>query len=75
MTTLKIKVSNKILDKFLWLLQQFKSEDIEVIDENFESNKNEVHLAYQNMKDRNDKTYSIEELDELLESRIKKYEA
>jgi hypothetical protein len=75
MTTLKIKVSDKILDKFLWLLQQFKSEDIEVIDENFESNKNEVHLAYQNMKDSNDKTYSIEELDELLESRIKKYEA
>ena len=32
MTTIKLRVSDKIVDNVMWLLGQFKSDDLEVID-------------------------------------------
>lgn len=44
MATLKLKVSDKILDKVMWLLGQFKSEDLKIVesDDSFEANKRYV---------------------------------
>ena len=41
MAIIKLKVSDKIIDKVLWLLGQFKSEDLQVLksDAQFEADK------------------------------------
>lgn len=42
MKTIQLKISDKVYDKFLWLLSKFSKEEIEIIngDENFINTKN-----------------------------------
>jgi len=75
MATIKLRVSDKVLDKVMWLLHQFKAEDVEVIEDDvFDSNKLYVHQEYDRMKTGKSKSYSIEEADEILEKTIRRYE-
>lgn len=76
MVTIKLKVSGKILDKVLWLLSQFKREDLEIIgpDPATESNKKHLQDAYRRLESGDAVMYSVEEADELLEKTIKKHE-
>ncbi len=75
MATIKLRVSDKVLDKVMWLLHQFKAEDVEVIEEDvFEANKLYVHGEYDRMKNGQSKAYSIKEADEILEKTIRRYE-
>lgn len=34
MKTIQLKISDKVYDKFLWLLSKFSSEEIQIINEN-----------------------------------------
>lgn len=74
METLKLQISKKIYTKLLWLLSQFKSEYLKII------NDSEFHAkAYLNRElsimDSGDAEFlSLEELDAVLEARILKYE-
>ena len=76
MTTLKLKVSDRILDKVLWLLGQFKPEDLEVVhdDPNFKENQSYLIKELERYESGQAKSISIEELDNLLESKIRKHE-
>lgn len=76
MATLKLKVSDRILDKVLWLLSQFKPEDIEVVQEGQNFKKNQAYLKKELKRYDSGlaKTISLEEMDKLLESRIRKNE-
>ena len=76
MATLKLKVSDKILDKVIWLLGQFKSEDVQIIDSNesFEANKRFVQNELNRLESGESKSHSIDEVDELLENSIRQYE-
>ncbi len=76
MATIKLKVSEKILDKVLWLLGQFSPEEVEVIESDavFKANKSELNEELEKLKSGEGKTYSLEEVDAILEETIRKYE-
>lgn len=76
MTTLKLKVNERILDKVLWLLGQFKPEDLEVVhdDPNFKENQAYLKKELERYESGQAKTLSIEELDSMLEAKIPKHE-
>ncbi len=76
MTTIKLRVSNKILDKLLWLLKQFKAEDLEILDEgSFEENQSYFQEQLARYEKGEAKTYSYDELDAILTQSIKNREA
>jgi endo-alpha-1,4-polygalactosaminidase (GH114 family) len=76
MATLKLKISDRILDKVLWLLGQFKSEDVEIIqdEESTEENRRYVRETLQKLEQGKSRVYSMEALDDMLEKTIKAYE-
>lgn len=76
MATLKLKISDRILDKVLWLLGQFKSEDVEIIqdEESTEENRRYVRESLQKLEQGKSRVYSMEALDDMLEKTIKAYE-
>jgi autonomous glycyl radical cofactor GrcA len=76
MATLKLKVSNKILDKVIWLLSQFKSEDLEIIqDDEFITDQKYAKSQLDRLESGKGKTYSIDQVDELLEGTIRQNES
>lgn len=77
MATLKLKVSDKILDKVIWLLGQFKSEDLQIIesDDSFAINKSYVQNELRRLESGESKSYTIDEVDEILEHSIRQYES
>jgi|AntRauTorckE6833_2_1112554.scaffolds.fasta_scaffold83246_3 hypothetical protein len=76
MAIIKLKVSEKILDKFLWLLGQFKNEDLQIVegDEKYESDQKYAQEQLNKLESGKDKTYSLKEAEELLEQTIRKNE-
>jgi succinylglutamate desuccinylase len=76
MATLKLIVSDKILDKVIWLLGQFKSEDLQIVesDESFEAKKRYVLHELNRLESGESKSYSIDEVDQILENSIRQYE-
>lgn len=76
MATLKLRVSDKILNKVLWLLSQFKSEDLEILesDQAFEQHKAYLAKEFKRLKSGKARMYSLEEADEALEKTIRKHE-
>lgn len=76
MATLKLKVSDKVLDKVIWLLQQFKHEDLEIIesDDSFKTDKKYVHEELRRLESGESKAFTIDEVDEILEKSIRQHE-
>jgi hypothetical protein len=76
MATLRLKVSDKILDKVLWLLGQFKSEDLQIMEteQAFEENKNYLENELARTNSTETKFYSIDEFDALMEKTISEHE-
>jgi hypothetical protein len=76
MATLKLKVSDKVLDKVVWLLRQFKREDVEIIesDDSFEADRKYVHEELRRLESGESKSYTIDEVDKILENSIRQYE-
>ena len=74
MKTIELKVNKKIYDKLMWLLGQFKSEDLIIIIDKKSKDKN--YLGNQlNEIDNGDAEYlTLDQLDLLLDERIKKHE-
>jgi len=60
MATITLKVSDKILDKVLWLLRQFNSDDLQVIENNeqFEEDKIHAQKELQRLESGESKSYS-----------------
>lgn len=76
MATLKLRVSDRILDKVLWLLRQFEQDDLEIIesDNSFERNKEYVQNELRRLESGESRSYTIEEADQILENSIRQYE-
>ncbi len=76
MTTIKIKVSEKILDKVLWLLGRFSPDELEVVESDivFDKNRSELNAELSRIKSGEGKSFSLEEVDAILEETIRKYE-
>jgi len=77
MTTIKLKVSEHVYEQFIKLLNQFKSEEVEIVDSDkeFEAIRQQLQKDLALARAKGNKTYSIDEADELLEQTIKKYES
>lgn len=77
MATLKLKVSDKILDKVVWLLSQFKAEDVQILesDEQFEADKLYAQNELARLESGVSGSYTIDQLDELLEKTIRQHES
>ncbi|MAO48039.1 MAG: hypothetical protein CL527_04875 [Aequorivita sp.] len=73
MKTIKLEISNKIYDKVLWLLEQFNSEDLKIIDEN-KVIKNYLSKELETIDNGTAEFISLEELDKVMQERISKYE-
>jgi tyrosyl-tRNA synthetase len=76
MATVKLRVSDKVLDEFLKLLEQFDSEDVEVIEETaeFAAQREHLHKQLYRLENGEAKTYSVEEADAIFEKTIRKHE-
>ena len=76
MATVKLRVSDKALEKVLWLLGQFDADELQVIeeDEAFLETRKMLHERAAQLEKGEVKTYSIEEVDSILEETIRKYE-
>lgn len=74
METIELKVSKKIYTRILWLLSQFKEEDVRIVSSSQENPKaylqNQLDLIDAGKAD----FVSIKELELLLNERIEKYE-
>lgn len=76
MATIKIKVSDKIAEKVLWLLSQFNPKELEIVESDlgFEENKAYLQGQLDRLNAEGSKKYTLEEAEEKLERIIKKHE-
>ncbi|CAH8285403.1 hypothetical protein EV196_10112 [Mariniflexile fucanivorans] len=74
METIKLQVSRKIYTKLLWLLSQFKSEDLKIIDDSESSVIEYLNNELKSIDSGDAEFLSLEELDAVMEERILKYE-
>ncbi len=76
MATVKLRVSDKVLNKVLWLLGQFDPEELEIIEDTdeFVSQKKQLNQQAYRLENGEAKTYSVEEADVILEKTIRKHE-
>jgi len=76
MTTIKLKVSEHVYEKFIKHLNQLKSEVVEIVasDKEFDEIRHKLQKDLELATDKGSKTYSIDEADELLEKTINKYD-
>lgn len=78
METIKLEVNKKIYDKLMELLNQFKPEDLKIIDEEkerFLQEKKYLDEQLDLIDSGKAKFISIEEMDNLLEETIREYES
>ena len=76
MQIIRLKVSDKIYDKLLWLLSKFSKEEVEVISETTEFSENKKYLEQElrEIKEGKAEFLSFEEAEQKLNAAIKKHE-
>ena len=76
MQTLRLKVNQDILKNLLWFLSRFEENEIQIISENdqFISVQEYLQKELSEMENGNRELLSPEQLDDKLESTIRKYE-
>lgn len=76
MKTIKIKVNNEVFNHFLWFLNRFSKDEIEIIEiEKYDRVKEEVVKDLESALVNPEKYISLGELDTILEDTLKKYGA
>lgn len=77
MRTIQLKVSDKVYDKFIWLLNKFSSDEVEIVeqqDSNFVANQKYLHAELKKMNEGKAEYISIDDLEKRLDKVIKKHE-
>lgn len=77
MEAIRLEFQPEIKEKVLKLLSEFSPSELRIIEEDsdFEEGKRKLQNAYDKLKSGNTKLYTFEELDEILEKTISKYES
>lgn len=72
MEAIRLEFQPEIKEKILKLLSSFSSDELKIIqeDSDFDKNKRKLDFAYAKLKSGNEKMYSIEEVDAILEEAI-----
>lgn len=76
MTTIRLNISDKVLDKVLGLLSRFAKEDVEVIKEDaeYQNNKKKIEAVIHRIDSGEEKLLSQDELDSRLDQVLSKYD-
>jgi hypothetical protein len=76
MHTIKLKVSEKVYENFLWLLKRFREDEVEIIHEDpgFYETKKQLEGELAAIKKGEANFSSLEEADQRLEETIRKHE-
>ena len=76
METIRIQFQPNIKEKILKLLNTFSKEEVQILfdDTSFEENKKRVQASYKKLMSGESKLYDIDEIDDMLEKMISKYE-
>ena len=76
MQTIRLRIDDKIYKPFMWLLQRFSKDEIEVIHEtnDYLSVKEYLEKELDEVEEGSAEYISLEKLDEELENTIKKHE-
>lgn len=76
MHTITLKIHDKAYKNFIWLLSKFSKDEIEIInkDISFLKIQSELQMELDEINEGKAKYYTIEELEERLESKIRKHE-
>jgi len=76
MHTIKLKVSDKVYENFMWLLKRFRQDEVEIIQEDpvFYKTKKYLEEELAEIKKGEATFASVEEADQRLEKTIRKHE-
>lgn len=77
MEAIRLEFQPEIKEKILELLSSFSSDQLKIVheDADFEGNKTKLNLAYTKLKSGNEKMYSIDEADAILDKTFLKYDS
>ncbi|MGM0600206.1 MAG: tRNA pseudouridine synthase A [Candidatus Rifleibacteriota bacterium] len=72
MHTIKLKISEKVYDKLLWLLSKFRKDEVEILSDldSFAETKNYLHKELDEIHSGEANFNSLKEFDEKLENSI-----
>ena len=76
METIRLEFQSNIKAKILELLSSFSSDELKIVQEDpdFDENKRKLDIAYAKLKSGNEKFYSIDEVDEILDKTFSEYD-
>ena len=76
MQIIQLKISDKVYDKFLWLLSKFSNEEVEIVSDNQEYISTKEYLQQELYEIESGKAvfYSQEELEDKLDKTLSNYE-
>lgn len=76
MEAIRLEFQPEIREKVLKLLSKFSPSELRIIEEDsdFENDKRKVHVAYAKLKSGNEKLYSVEEVDSILDNTFSEYD-
>jgi len=76
MHTIKLKISDTVYERFLWLLSKFNKEEVEILSEenDFTTTKSYLENELEEIVSENASFYSQEELENRLDAVIQKHE-
>jgi hypothetical protein len=77
METLRLEFQPNIKAKLLELLSSFSSDELKIEQEghDFDENKSKLDIAYTKLKSGNEKFYSIDEVDAILDQTFSEYDS
>ena len=76
MHTIKLKIEDKVYDKFIWLLSKFTKDEVEIIIEehNFTKTKKYLETELDEIKSNKANFLTLNETEQRLENLIRKHE-
>lgn len=77
METIRLEFQPNIKAKILKLLSSFTPDELKIVheDSDFDENKKKLDIAYIKLKSGNEKMYSIDEVDEILDKTFSEYDS
>jgi hypothetical protein len=77
METIRLEFQPNIKAKILELLSSFSSDELIIVQEDpfFDENKRKLDIAYAKLKNGNEKFYSIDEVDAILDKTFTEYDS
>lgn len=75
METVHLKINSKVYDHVMWLLQQFNSDDVQIVSDEFWKVKAEVNESFRQITSGEVDSISLEEFEKETDELLKKYES